>query len=359
MDRPTTGTLRSRRSPSDGPNPDALDGPVTIVRRGAVGIDARFRVACWDGQAYSEWDGVEELAEKVATPGVALWFDLSGPTPDQVAVVTEALNLHPLVAEDILEGNQRAKIEVTNEHIHIVLFVLRYGDRELTATEVDIVLGEGFLLTVHGAEWDAWSTNHVRDGAEAILRRGPDHMLWALVDTIVDDYFPFIDRLGDAIDDLQDRVIDHATPETLESLFRLKRDLVQIRRAVAPIREIFNQLTNRELSLIDADEILYFRDVYDHLIRLTDEVDNYRELVSGTLDVYLSTVNNNLSLIMKRLTGVTVILAGIGAIGGLFGMSEAGAALSGTEARGFWLVVAFTIGAAFAIAWWLHRIDWI
>jgi magnesium transporter len=358
MDRPT-GEMPNPRSRSEGLDPDDVFGDVTVVRRPAIGTAGRFRVASWDGTAYAQWDGVDGLADRLATPGTSLWIDLSGPTPDQVAVVTEALRLHPLVAEDILEGNQRAKIELTNEHIHMVLFVLGYGDRELTATEVDIVLGEGFLLTVHGAEWDPWSTHHVRDGAAAILRRGPDHMLWALVDTIVDDYFPFIDRLGDAIDDVQDRVIDHASPETLESLFRLKRDLVQVRRAVAPIREIFNQLTNRELALIDADEILYFRDVYDHLIRLADEVDSYRELVSGTLDVYLSTVNNNLSLIMKRLTGITVILAGIGAIGGLFGMSEAGAALSGTEARGFWLVVAFTVGSAFAMAWWLHRIDWI
>ncbi len=240
-----------------------------------------------------------------------------------------------------------------------MLFVLRYVGEAVTTTEVDIVLGDGFLLTVHEAGWDAWSTQHVRDGAEAVLQRGPDHLLWALVDTIVDDYFPFIDRLGDAIDDVQDRVIDHATPDTLQTVYRLKRDLVAVRRAVAPIREIFNQLTNRELALIDADEILYFRDVYDHLIRLTDEVDNYRELVSGTLDVYLSTVNNNLSLIMKRLTGITVLLAGVGAIAGLFGMSEAGAAFKGQEAVGFWAVVVVSVALASAVAWGLHRIDWI
>ncbi len=332
---------------------------MTIVRRAATGGDGRFRVACLDGSTYTEWEGVDDLATRVGRPGAVLWVDLAGPSPAQVEAVTAALHLHPLVAEDILEGNQRAKIEVTDQLIHIVLFVLGHDGDRVVATEVDIVLGEGFLLTVHDPRWDPWTTHHLRDGAEPILRRGPDHMLWALVDTIVDDYFPSIDRLGDAIDDLQDRVIDDATPHTLQSLFALKRELIQVRRAVAPIREIFNQLTNRELALIDPDEILYFRDVYDHLIRLTDEVDNYRELASGTLDVYLSTVNNNLSLIMKRLTGITVILAGIGAIGGLFGMSEAGAALAGTEARGFWLVVAFTVASAFAIAWWLHRIDWI
>ena len=109
---------------------------------------------------------------------------------------------------------------------------------------------------------------------------------------------------------------------------------------------MFNQLTNREITLIDPEEILYFRDIYDHVIRLTDELDSYRELASSTLDVYLTQVNNNLSVIMKRLTGVTVILAGIGAVAGIFGMSEAGAALAGNEQAGFWAVTAMTIALA-------------
>jgi magnesium transporter len=139
----------------------------------------------------------------------------------------------------------------------------------------------------------------------------------------------------------------------------MKKDLITARRAAAPVREIFNQLTNRDLALIDHDEVIYFRDVYDHLIRLTDELDNYRELASGALDVYLSTVNNNLSLIMKRLTGVTVILAGIGAVAGIFGMSEAGSAFVGAEGAGFWLVTGFTVLVAFSAAAFLRKIGWI
>ena len=161
-----------------------------------------------------------------------------------------------------------------------------------------------------------------------ILRHGPDHLLWAIADDIVDGYFPFADRLGDAIDDVQDQVVRKATPETLEQVFALKRELIEVRRAISPVREVFNQLTNRDEPLIDEDELVYFRDIYDHVIRLTDELDNYRELASATLDVYLTQVNNNLSVIMKRLTGVTVILAGIGAVAGIFGMSEAGTALA-------------------------------
>ena len=107
-------------------------------------------------------------------------------------------------------------------------------------------------------------------------------------------------------------------------MFQLKRELHEVRRLIAPVREVFNQLTNRDSALIDDNELVWFRDVYDHLIRLADEIDSYRELLSATLEVYLTQVNNNLSMIMKRLTGVTVILAGVGAVAGIFGMSEAG-----------------------------------
>ena len=206
------------------------------------------------------------------------------------------------------------------------------------ASELDIVLGLGFLLTVHNADWDPRDGHHLAAGVAPVLKHGPDHLLWAIADDLVDGYFPFADQIGDAIDEIQDEVVRKATPDTVERLFKLKRELIQVRRAISPIREVFNQLTNRDENLIDPDELVYYRDIYDHVIRLTDELDNYRELASATLDVYLTQVNNNLSVIMKRLTGVTVILAGIGAVAGIFGMSEAGSALDGGEAPGFWAI---------------------
>ena len=268
-----------------------------------------------------------------------VWVDLIAPTQAQALKVGEALSLHPLIVEDVLEGNQRAKIETTDGIVHIVLFHLSYGDA-VVASELDIVLGKGFLLTVHNVDWDPRTGHHLANGVAPILAHGPDHLLWAIADDLIDGYFPFADRIGDAIDDVQDQVVRKATPDTVEQVFKLKRELIQVRRAISPVREVFNQLTNRDEQLIDDDEIVYFRDIYDHVIRLTDELDNYRELASSTLDVYLTQVNNNLSVIMKRLTGVTVILAGIGAVAGIFGMSEAGAALGGGEAAGFWAVTA-------------------
>jgi magnesium transporter len=287
-----------------------------------------------------------------------LWIDLIDPDPDLLRQVGNQLGLHPLIAENIAEANQRAKIETFGEIVHLVLFSLRYEDKA-EPYEIDFVLGDRFLLSVHGPETDLASAAKLRVDAVKVLDRGADYLLYALADHIVDGYFPVLDDLAEEIDLLQDKVVQTADKTTLQRLFELKRELLAIRRATSPAREIFNQLTNREGVSIDEAHVVYFRDVYDHLIRVTDELDNYRELVAGTLDIYLTIVNNNLSVIMKRLTGVTVIVAGIGAIAGIFGMSEAGAAFVGAEATGFWIVTAFTIMIAVVAAFVLHRIDWI
>ncbi len=311
----------------------------------------------FDGAALKELEGglLRGAGER---PTGSVWIDLASPTPAQVDRVAELLGLHPLIAEDIVEGNQRSKIEATDGLVHIVLFFLEYGD-EVRSHEVDLVLGDGFLLSSHPASWDPRVAGHFRAGLAPIMRSGADHLLWALCDSIVDAYFPFADRVEDAIDQLQDDVIERTDRSTLTRVFALKRELIAVRRAISPVREVLNQLTNRDLALIDPEEIVYFRDIYDHVIRLTDELDTDRELVTATLDVYLSQVNNNLSAIMKRLTGVTVILAGIGAIAGIFGMSEAGLAFSGGEAAGFWAVAIATVALSALAALVLRRLGWI
>ena len=167
------------------------------------------------------------------------------------------------------------------------------------------------------------------------------------------------DRLGDEIDDLEVDVMNRPNSWVVERLFKVRRDLLSIRHSVNPEREIFNQLTNRDLAFIKPERILYFRDVYDHLIRLTDELDSYRELVSTTLDIYLSQVNNNLSDIMKRLTAVTVVLAGIGAVAGIFGMSEAALAFNLREGGGFWVITLITLGVGASALVYFRRIGWI
>lgn len=370
-------TSSSRRPPSDGaPNPDEgatpePDGgggpgplpsdrprrpnstPLGAYKPGSVRI-----VSCHDGTSTESTD-LADLPKFLAAPDHRLWIDLSEPDEAQIKAAAEALGLHPLISEDIRERNQRSKIETFDQDVvHVVLFALHYSGEAATA-EVDFVMGKGYLLTVHDGALGPSAAAPLRFGVEHALAKGPDYLFYAIADTIVDGYFPVLDKLGDDIDHLQDAVMERASDWTLQRLFALKRELIDLRRATSPAREIFNQLTNREVGFIDPKHVVYYRDVYDHLIRVTDELDNYRDLVSGTLDIYVSIVNNDLSRIMKRLTGVTVILAGAGAVAGIFGMSEAGAAFQGVESAGFWIVtiaIVVSIGAAAAV---LRRIDWI
>jgi magnesium transporter len=305
-----------------------------------------------------ESTNVDDLARLVAAKDSATWIDMTGPRPELLHAVARRLGLHPLIAEDIVERNERAKVRLVGDVIHVVLFELDRQD-QIKIQEVDFVLGRDFLLSVHPSGWDPMAAHQVKMGVEPLLSKGPDLLLWALIDSIVDGYFPVFDKLGDEIDEVEDLSISHTVPATLQRIFRLKRELLQVRHYVAPSREVVAQLTSREFEVIREPNVFYFRDVYDHLIRLNDELDSFRELVSGALEVYLSSINNNLSTIMKRLTGVTVILAGVGAIGGLFGMSEAASALAGGEGTGFYVILAGTILASVVAVFFLRRIDWI
>lgn len=345
-------TARKRRSPSE-VSPAADEAASDPSSPGVV------KAFVWtpDGRII-ELSASEEIHRAYGDPQTRLWIDLEDASETTLRSITSCLDLHHLIVEDIVERNQRAKVEYTDETMHLVLFALHYAG-ELMTVELDIVLGERFLLTSHPPEWRPVEAPNVqRNGVGHFLGLGVDHMLWGVVDAAIDGYFPVFDRLGDEIDDLQDDVLRRPSSWIVERLFQVRRELLTIRHAVSPEREVFNQLTNRENPLIHQDRIIYFRDVYDHLIRLTDELDSFREQVGTTLDAYLSTVNNNLSEVMKRLTAVTAVLAGAGVVAGIFGMSEAGLALSFEDLR-FWLItIGILVGAAGGFAYF-RRIGWI
>jgi magnesium transporter len=349
-------TEPSRPSPSEPGGATAVAGePGPDL---AAEAESVLRVVHWRDGRTLELRGLEALRESIRDAGARRWIDLSGASPGLVAAVAAALDLHELVAEDIVERNQRPKLELTDHLVHVVTFALEY-ERELLLEEIDLVLGPGYLLTVHDRFWRPGQVEHLREGAGPLLDRGVDYLLWAFLDGIIDGYYPAFDRIGDEIDELEDQIVAGPSRATLDHLFALKRQLIDIRHVAAPQREIFNQLTNRTIPLIAPEHVVYFRDVYDHSIHLSDEYDSFRELVSGSLDVYLSTVNNNLSVIMKRLTGVTVILAGIGALAGLFGMSEAADSVGLSRPIGFWVVTGAILALAAATLWALRRRDWI
>jgi magnesium transporter len=299
-----------------------------------------------------------ELRALLADSQTRVWIDLTDPAPEVVESIAASIGLHPLVAEDIIDSNERAKVELVGDVIHVVMFALT-RQREIQSAEIDFVLGERFLLSVHPASWDPTPVHELRLGIGTVLGHGVDFLLWALLDSIVDGYFPILDLYADEVDDVQDEIMVDPSKEALHRVFGLKRELIRLRHIVHPSREVVSRLAGREFELIRDPQVFYFRDVYDHLIMLGDEFDNLRELVAGALEVYLSTVNNNLTVIMKRLTGVTVVLAGIGAVGGLFGMSQATPAISGAEGVGFWAITISTLVLAACAVAFLRWIDWI
>jgi magnesium transporter len=334
-------TKRSSRSKHAAPSPKPL-----------------WAIAWSEAAGVQTLSSLDELKATYGDPRSKVWVDLQDADRDLLLAVSKIFGLHPLVTEDILERNQRAKVELTNDTLHVVIFKLTY-EGEVVAHELDMVLGHRFLLSAHDADIDLQNAPFMTRDPGAHIADGPDYCLWMVADWLVDGYFPVFDKLGEEIDDLEIDVINKPNRWVVERLFAVRRDLLQIRHAVNPQREIFNQVTNRDLQLIKPERLIYFRDVYDHLIRLTDELDSYRELVSTTLDIYLSQVNNNLSEIMKKLTAVTVVLAGIGARAGIFGMSEAASAFNFNEGGGFWIVTLFTVGAGSAALVYFRRIGWI
>ena len=210
-------------------------------------------------------------------------------------------------------------VEVVVHPQSVIHSMVEYIDGELQTGEVSIFVGPQYIVSVRRDAQHGFADVRRRCEQEPeLLQHGPAYVLYALMDNVVDRYFPVMGALTAEIEEVEERIFSGQTTRTqIETLYSLKRKLMLLSHVTQPLLEVTGKLHGGRVPPICAGLHDYFRDVYDHLIRLTDEVDSQRELVSGTLDVYLSTVNNNLSVIMKRLTGVTVIIAGVGSIAGL------------------------------------------
>jgi magnesium transporter len=346
-------TVAADRTRATGPEPEA--GAKAPAPQGPEQLVAHV----WSAGSLRIVHGLTDLRAALDDADARLWVDVTDASAESLTELAGIFELHHLVAEDIIERNQRAKVVSWDDSLHVVLFALRYDD-DLQVAEIDMVLGQRFLITSHPPSWMPVEVLGTEGrGVATYLAQGTDMLLYGLIDPIVDGYFPVIDRLSDEIDELENDVVSRMDPTVVERLFKVRRSLLEVRHHVSPEREILNQLSNREIPLIDPGHRLYFRDVYDHTIRVTDELDTHRELATGVLDAYLTSVNNNLSEIMKRLTAITAVLAGVGAAAGLFGMSEAASSFDLPAPLGFWLVVSVVIAIGVVVFAYFRRIDWI
>jgi len=309
----------------------------------------------------------EEFPRLIRDRKGILWLDFFGEAPENAEPILKSFGFHPLAIDDALQETHASKVDDWGDHLYIVFNILNYknenGTFESEIDELDVFLGKNFVVTYHDqllpAIEDAWvacqrDIRHIQDG--------PDHLLYRIVDALVMSYMPLIDQIDAQVDQIEDQVFDHPRSEVLEQIFGLKRLLLTMRRILLPQREVLNKLSRDDYRVIDPKDRIFFRDIYDHLVRLHDLNENLRDLIGGVLDTYLSVTNNRMNEIMKVLTIITTFFMPITFITGFFGMNffEPVAHLIGwTSQQAFTVILAIMVGLPILMYFWMRGRTWL
>jgi magnesium transporter len=286
-----------------------------------------------DGHAEHELANIDELDAFIATrPGVkqrgVAWIDVWGLEDAHIiSTLGRMYNLHKLELEDIVNTHQRAKMEAYGDHLYIVVREAFFHDG-LDTDQISIVMGKfpeggGWLMTFQEKHGDCFDPvrERIRHRKGKLSSSGSDALAYALLDAVIDSYFPVLESYGERLEDIELETMDRPSQRIAHSIHDVKRDLLFMRRAVWPAREAVNSLIRDEHALITADTRIYLRDCYDHLIQLIDMLENYREIASGLMDIYLSSVSNRMNEIMKVLTIIATIFMPLSFIAGVYGMN--------------------------------------
>ncbi len=254
------------------------------------------------------------------------WLNIDGSHQvDYLEEIGGRLNIHPLVLEDILNTNQRPKLEEYDEYLFIELNMLSWN-AELSlvdAEQISLLLGEKYLITFQEQEKDVFEgvRKRIREGKSRLARGGADYLAYSLIDAVVDNYFIVLENLGEQIEFLEEELVTDPDPDTLHAIHDLKRELIFLRKSVWPLREVISALERGESRLFRDSSLIYLRDAYDHIIQIIDTIETFREMVSGMLDIYLSSVSNRMNEVMKVLTMIATVFIPLSFIVGLYGMN--------------------------------------
>ncbi len=268
---------------------------------------------------------IEECLKFKDTPTVT-WINIDGlHNVEIIEKLGRRFELHPLILEDILHTGQRPKLEDFEKYIFVVLIMLSYnGDNQTIETEqVSIVLGCNFVISFQERIGDVFERirDRLRNAKGRIRKMGSDYLAYALLDAVVDSYFSILEKMGEKIEVLEEELVADPTEQTLQQIHRLKRELIILRRSVWPLREVISGLQRTESTLIKESTNLYLRDVYDHTIQIIDTIESFRDMVSGMVDLYLSSISNKMNSVMKVLTIIATIFIPLTFIAGIYGMN--------------------------------------
>jgi magnesium transporter len=277
-----------------------------------------------DSKKFTTGFPAEELSDYCEVKNNIVWADVSDPTSEDFTELAEEFGFHPLSIEDCRNAHQRPKVEEYPGYYFIVLYEAELvgPDDDLELRELNIFLGPNYLVTVHSRPiraietarrlWGEW-TDRAKHGAGLLA--------YLLIDAIVDDYMPLLDVLSDKMDDLEDKIFGDFQPESIQEIFRVKKQLLFLRRTITPLRDVFNTMLRREQPIFPRETHVYFQDVFDHIIRVADTIDTLRDMLGSTMDAYLSIQGNRMNMIMKRLTSIATILMSVTLVAGIYGMN--------------------------------------
>ena len=266
---------------------------------------------------------LEDLSELITHNQTTIWVDVVDPTPEEITRIGEEFHFHPLALEDVARGDQRPKVDQYDGYQFIVFYGLTSQNEVVATHEVDIFLAKHCMVTFHKSDLPvmAETAERWRMNAAALGTHGVAFLLHSVLDSLVDGYFPVLDDIAERADDLEESIILAGQPTLQAEILRLRRDLLMIRRVAGPERDVMNVLIRRDPPLFNPTEVLYFQDVYDHLLRVTDAIDISRDMLSSVLDANLSMVSYTLNVVVKRLTSYSIILMSISIIAGIYGMN--------------------------------------
>ena len=273
----------------------------------------------------NEVQTVEECFPFKETPTVT-WINIDGlHRVDIIKKIGEHFGIHPLIQEDILHTGQRPKMEDLDSYILVILKMLRYDDEASTVRteQISIILGSNFVVSFQEMKGDLFNSlrERIRTGKGRIRRMGADYLAYSLLDSIVDHYFILLEKCGERIEVLEEELALSPNPETLQAIHNLKQEIIFLRKSVWPLREVISGLERAESSLIHDAISMYLRDLYDHTIQVIDSVETYQDILSGMIDLYLSSVSNKMNEVMKVLTVFASIFIPLTFMAGIYGMN--------------------------------------
>jgi len=302
--------------------------PGTLIHVGEKRTEkVKIRIIDYDETQFEEKKAktVEECFPFKDKPTVT-WVNIDGVhEPEIIEKIGKHFEVHPLVLEDIVNTGQRPKMEDFEKYIFVVLKMLYYDEKddEIKREQISLVLGSNFVISFQEREGDVFNPirERIRNAKGRIRKMGSDYLMYVLMDAIVDNYFIILEKVGEKIESMEEELVGNPTPESLQAIHTLKREMIFLRKSVWPLRELINGLQRAESELIEESIGIYLRDVYDHTIQVIDTIETYRDMLSGMHDTYLSSISNRMNDVMKVLTIFATIFIPLTFIAGIYGMN--------------------------------------